>query len=76
MKTNINNLLSNFNSLNLNTQQYIEIYKIIKTDKNINITKNNNGVFIDLQNLDPIVFKKLEEFIYYISTNELSKNNI
>ena len=68
------NLLSQINSLNLNLEQYIEIYKIIKLDSNIKIMKNNNGVFINLYDISDDIIKKLKNFIFYISTNDLSKN--
>tara|TARA_B000000565_G_scaffold255828_1_gene238202 strand:+ start:897 stop:1121 length:225 start_codon:yes stop_codon:yes gene_type:complete len=68
------NLLSQINSLNLNLEQYIEIYKIIKLDSNIKIMKNNNGVFINLYDISDDIIKKLKDFIFYISTNDLSKN--
>ena len=68
------NLLSQIDSLNLNLEQYIEIYKIIKLDKTIKIMKNNNGVFINLYNISDDIIKKLRDFIFYISTNDLSKN--
>jgi hypothetical protein len=66
-------ILSQINSLDLNTEQYIEIYKIIKQD-NIKIMKNNNGVFINLDSLSQNVLNNLEKFIQYILTNDLSKN--
>ena len=70
----INNILSKLNYMKLSQEQYIEIYKIIKLDKNIKIMKNNNGIFVDLENLDNIILEKLDKLIYYISTNELSQN--
>jgi len=66
-------ILSQINSLDLNTEQYIEIYKIIKQD-NIKIMKNNNGAFINLDNLSQNVLNNLEKFIQYILSNDLSKN--
>ena len=70
----VKNLLSTINSIKLNNEQYIEIYKIIKMDNNIKIMTNKNGVFIDLQYLDKLILDKLELFIHYITTNELSQN--
>ena len=43
-------------------------------DNNIKITTNKNGVFIDLQYLDKNILDKLDLFIHYITTNELSQN--
>tara|TARA_B100000475_G_C14837612_1_gene247561 strand:- start:177 stop:572 length:396 start_codon:yes stop_codon:yes gene_type:complete len=69
-------LLSKINNIKLNNEQYIEIYKIIKMDAKIKIMTNKNGVFVDLQYLDKSILNKLELFIHYISTNELSQNII
>ena len=68
------NVLSQINSLNLSLEQYIEIYKIIKLDSNAKIMKNNNGIFINLYDVSDDVINKLKDFIYYISTNELTRN--
>jgi|TARA_B100000401_G_scaffold426179_1_gene356530 hypothetical protein len=67
----LNSLISKINSLNLDTEQYIEIYKILKKD-NVKITKNNNGVFINLINISDNAKKELDDFILYIDsqTNE------
>jgi len=69
-------LLSKINNIKLNNEQYTEIYKIIKMDAKIKIMTNKNGVFVDLQYLDKSILNKLELFIHYISTNELSQNII
>lgn len=71
---NVKVILSHINSLNLNLEQHIEIYKIIKLDKNVKIMKNNNGVFINLYDLSNDTLNKLQILIHYISTNDLSKN--
>ncbi len=68
------NVLSQINSLNLSLEQYIEIYKIIKLDSNAKIMKNNNGIFINLYDVSDDIINKLKDFIYYISTNELTRN--
>ena len=70
----VKQLLSKINNIKLNNEQYIEIYKIIKMDNNIKLMTNKNGVFVDLQYLDKLILNKLELFIHYISTNELSQN--
>ena len=36
--------------------------------------KNNNGAFINLDNLSQNVLNNLEKFIQYILSNDLSKN--
>jgi len=63
----LNSLISKINSLNLDTEQYIEIYKILKKD-NVKITKNNNGVFINLINISDNAKKELDNFILYIDS--------
>lgn len=71
---NVKVILSHINSLNLNLEQYIEIYKVIKLDQNVKIMKNNNGVFINLYDLSDDTIHNLQNLIHYISTNDLSKN--
>ena len=66
-------LLSKINSLELNTEQYIEIYKLIKQD-NIRPMKNSNGVFINIDCLSVNTLNNLEKLIDYILSNDLSKN--
>ena len=67
-------LLSKINSLELNTEQYIEIYKIIKSEVNIKIMKNNNGLFVNLNDLSDEIIVKIEKFITYILSNKLTHN--
>ena len=69
----LNSLISKINILNLNTEQYIEIYKIIKKN-DIKIMKNNNGAFINLANLDGNIIKELEDLINYIDNSEITDN--
>ena len=65
----LNSLISKINSLNLDTDQYIEIYKILKKD-NVKITKNNNGVFINLINISDNAKKELDNFILYMDSQK------
>ena len=67
----INSLISKINSLNLDTDQYIEIYKILKKD-NVKITKNNNGVFINLINISDNAKKELDNFILYMDSQKIN----
>ena len=67
----LNSLISKINSLNLDTEQYIEIYKILKKD-NVKITKNNNGVFINLINISDNAKKELDDFILYIDSQKIN----
>lgn len=69
----LNSLISKINALQLNTEQYVEIYKIIKKN-DIKIMKNNNGAFINLANLDNKIIKELENLINYIDNQEVLEN--
>ena len=66
----LNSLISKINSLNLNDEQYTEIYKILKKE-NIKIMKNNNGAFVNLNNIERKVIKELEDLINYINNQEI-----
>tara|TARA_B100001175_G_C18922173_1_gene362937 strand:+ start:139 stop:360 length:222 start_codon:yes stop_codon:yes gene_type:complete len=69
----INSLISKINSLDLTMDQNIEIYKIIKKD-DVKIMKNNNGVFVNLNNLSEKILKELENLVFYIDKNDLVLN--
>lgn len=67
METNLtNNYLNDLKKriLTLGNNEYLEIYKII-VDNNINHTKNKNGVFINLLNLDSNTIDKIEKLLKY-----------
>jgi len=66
----MNSLISKINSLDLNMEQYIEIYKIVKKDK-IKITKNNNGAFINLSTLSKNTLEEIETLVNYIDKIDL-----
>lgn len=59
--------------LKLGNNEYLEIYKII-VDNNINHTKNKNGVFINLLNVDSNTIDKIEKLLKYY--NELDSKDI
>tara|TARA_B110000967_G_C18656297_1_gene445915 strand:+ start:122 stop:343 length:222 start_codon:yes stop_codon:yes gene_type:complete len=69
----INSLISKINSLELDIDQNIEIYKIIKKE-NIKIMKNNNGVFVNLNTVSEEILKELEGLVTYIDKNDLVQN--
>jgi len=47
----------------------IEIFKILKTD-NVNYTENRNGIFINMNELDNKIIKKIEKYLHYVSTQQ------
>ena len=46
--------------------QQIEVLKIF-INNDIEISENNNGSFINLSNLSPVIINKLEEYIIFVS---------
>jgi len=47
----------------------IEIFKIFKAH-NVNYTENRNGIFINMNELDKKIIKKLEKYLHYVSTQQ------
>jgi hypothetical protein len=47
-----------------------EILEILKKSLKVILNENNNGVFINLSNVDDDVIYKLEEYINYVNTQE------
>ena len=52
----------------LRQDEHLEIFKIIKTETD-NYTENNNGIFINLKNLDTPVLHKIGNFVKYCKEN-------
>ena len=48
----------------MNKIQHIEILKILKSNKNVKINENNNGVCINLSFLPTETIDKLQEYVY------------
>tara|TARA_Y100000768_G_scaffold96675_1_gene70392 strand:- start:2510 stop:2740 length:231 start_codon:yes stop_codon:yes gene_type:complete len=69
-------LIDKINQLKLNKEQYIEIYKILKNNNERKLMKNNNGIFVNLNDISENSINSIEKFIQYISTNDLSNNII
>tara|TARA_Y100001970_G_C13529804_1_gene507105 strand:+ start:241 stop:525 length:285 start_codon:yes stop_codon:yes gene_type:complete len=47
----------------------IEIFKILKTH-NVNYTENRNGIFINMNELNKKIIKKIENYLNYVSTQQ------
>lgn len=56
----------------------VNILKILSSKKDLTINENNNGVFINLSDLDPYVLKELHNYIHYVNEQEsdLSQHEI
>jgi pyruvate formate-lyase activating enzyme-like uncharacterized protein len=67
------NLISNIEKLG--KTDHIEILRIIKKhDNNTKITENNNGCFINLNELEPSTIEKIENLLNYIEDNKKELN--
>ena len=53
----------------LNSIHHIEIAKILKKN-NIKLTENNNGIFINLNNLSSNIIEDIKQYINFIKTQE------
>ena len=56
----------------------VNILKILSSKKDLTINENNNGVFINLSDLDDGVLKELHNYIHYVNEQEsdLSQHEI
>lgn len=59
----------------LEQSEHIEILKIIKKSPlNINITENNNGCFINMDNVDPDTIQNIEKYVNFFKQKEKELN--
>jgi hypothetical protein len=68
-----NNIKNNIS--NLNSNELEEIFKIIHKNNNNNYTKNNNGIFINLNWLNDEILNQVNNYINFCikSHNEINK---
>jgi hypothetical protein len=57
----------------LEKHHQIEILRILKQEKNITLNENNNGIFINISEINDQLFNNLNEYINYV---ENQKDNI
>ena len=55
---------------NYSKSEHIEILKIIKHNKDIHVSENNNGCFINLDDVDEDTMCKIEQYIHYVNLKE------
>ena len=61
---------------NLNIEHHLEIAKIFKSN-NIKLTENNNGIFINLNNISSNIIVQINTYLQFIKTQEnLSVNKL
>lgn len=67
-------LISNINRLSKN--EHIQIFYIIKK-ANIKYTENNNGIFINMNNISESIIEELIKFVEFakVNNNELETTN-
>ena len=53
----------------------LEVFRIFKTRK-INYTENRNGIFINMNDLDKDVLCAIEEYLNYVSTQQMHLETI
>lgn len=59
---------------NLNENEHIEIFNMIKED-GLKYTQNNNGIFVNMKKLDFNTLQKIDNFIYFCINNKEILNN-
>ena len=60
----------------MNNCYQLDILRILHNDKDVLISENNNGVFINLSNLNELTIKKLEKYITYVEEQQYQLLNI
>ena len=78
--TNTNTNTTNYNNLErirkhietLTSIHHIEIGKILKNN-NVKLTENNNGLFVNLNNIDSSIIDEIQKYLNFVN---LQENNI
>lgn len=52
---------------NLPKENHVEILKIIQKH-NTNFTENNNGIFVNMMDMSPVVLSEINDFVNYLNT--------
>ena len=66
-KMDLKKLITDIESMT--KEHHIEIYKIIKS-YNIDITENNNGIFVNMNNIDDECLNKIISYVNFINENK------
>jgi len=66
--TNLRNTIENINCIH-----HVKFFEILNTN-NISFSENRNGIFFNINSINDIVIKELEEFIEYIKNQEIHLN--
>ena len=60
----------------MSKKHQIDVLKILNNDQYVILNENNNGVFINLNELDINILNKLLEFISYVTNQETHLNSV
>lgn len=60
----------------LDQSHHVEILRILKKHSNVVINENNNGIFINITNLDIHIIEEIENYINYINVQMNNLNEI
>lgn len=75
-KTNYNDLEKIRKHIeSLNNVHHIEIAKILKNN-NIKLTENNNGLFVNLNNIDGNVINEINKYLTFVNIQENNINDV
>ena len=75
-KTNYNDLEKIRKQIeSLNNVHHIEIAKILKNN-NIKLTENNNGLFVNLNNIDINVINEINKYLTFVNIQENTINDV
>ena len=61
---------------NLDQSHHVEILRILKKHSNVVINENNNGIFINITDLDVHIIEEIENYINYINVQMNNLNEI
>ena len=60
----------------LDKEHHITILKILKTDSNIILNENKNGVFVNLTELSKKTLDELKNYCLYVKSQEIKLENL
>ena len=70
----MNKIKQNIEQMSIHHQ--IEVLRILKKGDKVVINENNNGSFINLNELSPEILKELEKYIQYVNEQQQQLNSV
>lgn len=59
----------------LEKDEHFEVLRIIRENENNKFTENNNGIFVNMNKLDPMTIEKIESFLEFSRKNKINFEN-